>query len=207
MAKLNIINLKGEKVEDLKVNDEIFKANENDVVVKKALDLQLASLRQGTAKTKTRAEVSGGGRKPYKQKGTGNARQGSIRAPHYRGGGVAFGVTPRSYTFKMNKKERVLALRSALTNKVNAKQLIVVDSLEIDSLKTKDLKNMLNTLKLSGKVLFICGNDAENLYMASRNLENTLVLLANEINVYDILKGDTLVLTKDAVAKIEEVYA
>lgn len=205
MAKLDIINLKGEKVEDLKVNDEIFKANENDVVVKKALDLQLASLRQGTAKTKTRAEVSGGGRKPYKQKGTGNARQGSIRAPHYRGGGVAFGVTPRSYTFKMNKKERVLALRSVLTNKVNAKQLIVVDSLEIDSLKTKDLKNMLNTLKLSGKVLFICGNDAENLYMASRNLENTLVLLANEINVYDILNADVVVVDTAAMKYIEEV--
>ncbi len=205
MAKLNIINLKGEKVEDLKVNDEIFKANENDVVVKKALDLQLASLRQGTAKTKTRAEVSGGGRKPYKQKGTGNARQGSIRAPHYRGGGVAFGVTPRSYTFKMNKKERVLALRSVLTSKVNAKQLIVVDSLEIDSLKTKDLKNMLNTLKLSGKVLFICGNDAENLYMASRNLENTLVLLANEINVYDILNADVVVVDTAAMKYIEEV--
>lgn len=205
MAKLDIINLKGEKVEDLKVNDEIFKANENDVVVKKALDLQLASLRQGTAKTKTRAEVSGGGRKPYKQKGTGNVRQGSIRAPHYRGGGVAFGVTPRSYTFKMNKKERVLALRSVLTNKVNAKQLIVVDSLEIDSLKTKDLKNMLSTLKLSGKVLFVCGNDAENLYMASRNLENTLVLLANEINVYDILNADIVVVDTAAMKYIEEV--
>ncbi len=205
MAKLDIINLKGEKVEDLKVNDEIFKANENDVVVKKALDLQLASLRQGTAKTKTRAEVSGGGRKPYKQKGTGNARQGSIRAPHYRGGGVAFGVTPRSYTFKMNKKERVLALRSVLTNKVNTKQLIVVDSLEIDSLKTKDLKNMLSTLKLSGKVLFVCGNDAENLYMASRNLENTLVLLANEINVYDILNADIVVVDTAAMKYIEEV--
>lgn len=205
MAKLDIINLKGEKVEDLKVNDEIFKANENDVVVKKALDLQLASLRQGTAKTKTRAKVSGGGRKPYKQKGTGNARQGSIRAPHYRGGGVAFGVTPRSYTFKMNKKERVLALRSVLTNKVNAKQLIVVDSLEIDSLKTKDLKNMLSTLKLSGKVLFVCGNDAENLYMASRNLENTLVLLANEINVYDILNADIVVVDTAAMKYIEEV--
>ena len=205
MAKLDIINLKGEKVEDLKVNDEIFKANENDVVVKKALDLQLASLRQGTAKTKTRAKVSGGGRKPYKQKGTGNARQGSIRAPHYRGGGVAFGVTPRSYTFKMTKKERVLALRSVLTNKVNAKQLIVVDSLEIDSLKTKDLKNMLSTLKLSGKVLFVCGNDAENLYMASRNLENTLVLLANEINVYDILNADIVVVDTAAMKYIEEV--
>ena len=205
MAKLDIINLKGEKVEDLKVNDEIFKANENDVVVKKALDLQLASLRQGTAKTKTRAEVSGGGRKKKKKKGTGNARQGSIRAPHYRGGGVAFGVTPRSYTFKMNKKERVLALRSVLTNKVNAKQLIVVDSLEIDSLKTKDLKNMLSTLKLSGKVLFVCGNDAENLYMASRNLGNTLVLLANEINVYDILNADIVVVDTAAMKYIEEV--
>ena len=205
MAKLDIINLKGEKVEDLKVNDEIFKANENDVVVKKALDLQLASLRQGTAKTKTRAEVSGGGRKPYKQKGTGNARQGSIRAPHYRGGGVALSINPRSYTFKMNKKERVLALRSVLTNKVNAKQLIVVDSLEIDSLKTKDLKNMLSTLKLSGKVLFVCGNDAENLYMASRNLENTLVLLANEINVYDILNADIVVVDTAAMKYIEEV--
>ena len=205
MAKLDIINLKGEKVEDLKVNDEIFKANENDVVVKKALDLQLASLRQGTAKTKTRAEVSGGGRKPYKQKGTGNARQGSIRAPHYRGGGVAFGVTPRSYTFKMNKKERVLALRSVLTNKVNAKQLIVVDSLEIDSLKTKDLKNMLSNLGLNGKTLFITSNDAENLYLASRNLNNVGVLLTSELNVYDMLHADTIVLDEEAVKQIEEV--
>ena len=205
MAKVDIINLNGEKVKDIKLNDAIYNIESNEVVVKKALDLQLASLRQGTHKTKTRAEVSGGGRKPYKQKGTGNARQGSTRAPHYRHGGVAFGVTPRDYTFKMNKKERVLALRSALTNKVNAKQLIVVDSLEIDSLKTKDLKNMLNTLKLSGKVLFICGNDAENLYMASRNLENTLVLLANEINVYDILNADVVVVDTAAMKYIEEV--
>ena len=170
MGKMNVINLNGEKVKDINLNKNVFDCEANEIVLKKAIDLQLASLRQGTQKTKSRAEVSGGGRKPYKQKGTGNARQGSIRAPHYRGGGVAFGVTPRSYTFKMNKKERVLALRSVLTNKVNAKQLIVVDSLEIDSLKTKDLKNMLSTLKLSGKVLFVCGNDAENLYMASRNL-------------------------------------
>ena len=205
MAKLDIINLKGEKVEDLKVNDEIFKANENDVVVKKALDLQLASLRQGTAKTKTRAEVSGGGRKPYKQKGTGNARQGSIRAPHYRGGGVAFGVTPRSYTFKMNKKERVLALRSVLTNKVNAKQLIVVDSLEMSSLKTKDIKAMLNKLNITGKVLFVTSNDAENLYMGSRNLNKVNVILAEELNVFDIVNSDTLVIDEAAVAAIEEV--
>ena len=205
MAKVDIINLNGEKVKDIKLNDAIYNIESNEVVVKKALDLQLASLRQGTHKTKTRAEVSGGGRKPYKQKGTGNARQGSTRAPHYRHGGVAFGVTPRDYTFKMNKKERVLALRSVLTNKVNTKQLIVVDSLEIDSLKTKDLKNMLSTLKLSGKVLFVCGNDAENLYMASRNLENTLVLLANEINVYDILNADIVVVDTAAMKYIEEV--
>ena len=205
MGKMNVINLNGEKVKDINLDKNVFDCEANEIVLKKAIDLQLASLRQGPQKTKSRAEVSGGGRKPYKQKGTGNARQGSIRAPHYRGGGVAFGVTPRSYTFKMNKKERVLALRSVLTNKVNAKQLIVVDSLEIDSLKTKDLKNMLSTLKLSGKVLFVCGNDAENLYMASRNLENTLVLLANEINVYDILNADIVVVDTAAMKYIEEV--
>ena len=205
MAKLDIINLKGEKVEDLKVNDEIFKANENDVVVKKALDLQLASLRQGTAKTKTRAEVSGGGRKPYKQKGTGNARQGSIRAPHYRGGGVAFGVTPRSYTFKMNKKERVLALRSALSMKAQAKELVIVDSLEMASLKTKDVKDMIKSLNLTGKVLFVTSNDAENLYMGSRNLNKVNVILAEELNVFDIVNSDTLVIDEAAVAAIEEV--
>ena len=150
MAKANIINLKGETVKELKLNDEIFKCEVNEIILKKALDLQLASLRQGTSKTKTRAEVSGGGRKPYKQKGTGNARQGSIRAPHYRGGGVAFGVSPRSYTFKMNKKERMLALRSALTLKANEKSLVVVDNLNVESIKTKDLKNMLKDMKLNG---------------------------------------------------------
>jgi large subunit ribosomal protein L4 len=205
MAKLDIINLKGEKVKDLKLNDEIFNIEANEIVLKKAIDLQLASLRQGTAKTKTRAEVSGGGRKPYKQKGTGNARQGSIRAPHYRGGGIAFGVSPRSYTFKMNKKERTLALKSALSLKAQAKELVVVESLELSSLKTKDLKEMLKTMNLSGKVLFICSSDAENLYMASRNLPNTLVLLANEINVYDIVNADTVVVEEQAINYIEEV--
>ena len=205
MAKLDIINLKGEKVKDLKLNDEIFGINPNEIVLKKALDLQLASLRQGTSKTKTRAEVSGGGRKPYKQKGTGNARQGSIRAPHYRGGGVAFGVAPRSYTFKMNKKERMLALRSALSLKVKEKALIVVDTLEIDSIKTKDFKNMLKDMKLEGKILFICNSDAEKLYMASRNLANVLVLLEEEINVYDIINADVVVTTEAALNYIEEV--
>ena len=167
MAKVDIINLKGEKVKDLTLNKEIFGIEVNEIVLKKAIDLQLASLRQGTSKTKTRAEVSGGGRKPYKQKGTGNARQGSIRAPHYRGGGIAFGVSPRSYTFKMNKKERMLALRSALTLKANEKALVVVENLDVESIKTKDLKDMLASMKLNGKVLFVTSSDAEKLYMAS----------------------------------------
>lgn len=205
MGKVDIINLKGEKVKDLKLNETVFTKEVNEIVVKKAIDLQLASLRQGTAKTKTRAEVSGGGRKPYRQKGTGNARQGSIRAPHYRGGGITFGVTPRSYTFKMNKKERVLALRSALSIKANEKKLIVVDSLEIETLKTKNLINMLSSLKLEGKTLFICSSDAENLYMASRNLDNVLVILANEINVFDIINADNVVVEEEAMKYIEEV--
>ena len=205
MAKLDVLNLKGEKVNDVKLNDAVFKVESNEVVVAKALKLQLASLRQGTHKTKTRAEVSGGGRKPYKQKGTGNARQGSIRAPHYRHGGVAFGVTPRSYTFKMNKKERVLALRSVLSEKMAEKQIKVVDTLTIESLKTKDLKNMLNALGLNGKVLFISSSDAENLYLASRNLTNVGVLLASELNVYDMLYADTIVIDADALKEIEEV--
>ena len=205
MAKVDIINLNGEKVKDIKLNDAIYNIESNEVVVKKALDLQLASLRQGTHKTKTRAEVSGGGRKPYKQKGTGNARQGSIRAPHYRHGGVAFGVTPRDYTFKMNKKERVLALRSVLSMKAKENNIKVIDSLTVESLKTKDLKNMLSNLGLNGKTLFITSNDAENLYLASRNLNNVGVLLTSELNVYDMLHADTIVLDEEAVKQIEEV--
>ena len=205
MAKIDVINLKGEKTSDLKLNDSIWKIETNDIVLKKAIDLQLASLRQGTHKTKTRGEVSGGGRKPYRQKGTGNARQGTIRAPHYRGGGVVFGVTPRSYTFKMNKKERGLAIRSALTDKVNNKELVVVDNLNIDSVKTKDIKKLMADLKLAGKVLFVTENDAENLYLATRNLGYALVLMANELNVYDIVNADTMVVEEGAVKYIEEV--
>ncbi len=205
MAKVDIINLNGEKVKDIKLNDAIYNIESNEVVVKKALDLQLASLRQGTHKTKTRAEVSGGGRKPYKQKETGNARQGSTRAPHYRHGGVAFGVTPRDYTFKMNKKERVLALRSVLSMKAKENNIKVIDSLTVESLKTKDLKNLLSNLGLNGKTLFITSNDAENLYLASRNLNNVGVLLTSELNVYDMLHADTIVLDEEAVKQIEEV--
>ena len=205
MAKVDIINLNGEKVKDIKLNDAIYNIESNEVHVKKALDLQLASLRQGTHKTKTRAVVSGGGRKPYKQKGTGNARQGSTRAPHYRHGGVAFGVTPRDYTYKMNKKERVLALRSVLSMKAKENNIKVIDSLTVESLKTKDLKNLLSNLGLNGKTLFITSNDAENLYLASRNLNNVGVLLTSELNVYDMLHADTIVLDEEAVKQIEEV--
>ena len=205
MAKVDIINLNGEKVKDIKLNDAIYNIESNEVVVKKALDLQLASLRQGTHKTKNRSEVSGGGRKPWRQKGTGNARQGSTRAPHYRHGGVAFGVTPRDYTFKMNKKERVLALRSVLSMKAKENNIKVIDSLTVESLKTKDLKNMLSNLGLNGKTLFITSNDAENLYLASRNLNNVGVLLTSELNVYDMLHADTIVLDEEAVKQIEEV--
>lgn len=205
MGKMNVINLNGEKVKDINLNKNVFDCEANEIVLKKAIDLQLASLRQGTQKTKSRAEVSGGGRKPYKQKGTGNARQGSIRAPHYRGGGVALSINPRSYTFKMNKKERTLALRSALSLKAQEKKLVIVDSLEMSSLKTKDIKAMLNKLNLTGKVLFVTSNDAENLYMGSRNLNKVNVILAEELNVFDIVNSDTLVIDEAAVAAIEEV--
>lgn len=204
MSKLNIIDLKGTKVKDINVNDEIFAIESNDIVLKKALKLQMDSLRQGTADTKGRSEVSGGGRKPYRQKGTGNARQGSIRAPHYVGGGVVFGPTPRSYSFKMNRKERRLAIKTALTEKVAAKSLIVVDTLELKSNKTKDVIEMMNTLKLAGKVLFVSSHDAENLYLATRNLENTAVIMADEINVYDIVNADVVVFDEDTVKYVEE---
>ena len=205
MAKVNVINLKGEKTSDLKLNDSIWNIETNDIVLKKALDLQMASLRQGTHKTKTRSEVSGGGRKPYRQKGTGNARQGTIRAPHYRGGGIVFGVTPRDYTFKMNKKEKSLAIKTSLTEKVQNKELVVVDKFDVKSLKTKDIVKTINDLKLAGKVLFVTIDDAEKLYLATRNLGYVGVLMVDEINVYDIVNADTLVIEEAAIKKLEEV--
>lgn len=204
MAKVNVIDLKGEKVKDLTINDEIWKNEGNDVVLKKAIRLQLDSLRQGTADTKGRSEVSGGGRKPYRQKGTGNARQGSIRAPHYRGGGIVFGPTPRSYSFKTNRKERRLALKTALSEKLAEKKLVVVDSLVLESTKTKDAIKLLETLKATGKVLFVSAGDAENLYLATRNLENVAVIMADELNVYDIVNADTLVMDSDTINYVEE---
>ena len=204
MAKLEMINLKGEKVKDVTLTDSIWKTF-NDVVLKKAIDLQLASMRQGTHKTKTRAEVSGGGKKPWKQKGTGRARSGSNRSPIWRGGGIVFGVTPRDYNFKMNKKERVLALKSALSYKLKDKELVIIDNINLDSLKTKEIKNVMANLKLDGKTLFVTNDDNENLYMATRNLGYAYAINADEINVYDIINADKLVLDEAALNKIEEV--
>ena len=204
MKKTNVINIKGENVKELKLNETIFGIEPNDIVLKKAIRLQQDSLRQGTAKTKTRSEVSGGGRKPYRQKGTGNARQGSTRSPHYRHGGIVFGPTPRSYGFKTNKKERVLALKSALTHKLNDKELFVIDSLELKDLKTKNVKDMIKTLNLEGKILFVTKGDAENLYMATRNLGYVACILAEELNVLDIVNSDTIVFDEEAIQYIEE---
>ena len=204
MPKTALLSLKGEKIKDIKLDDSIWGITPNDQVVYEAVVLNAASKRQGTHSTKTRSEVSGGGRKPWKQKGTGRARQGSIRATQWRGGGIAFGVSPRSYSFKINKKERVLALKTALTYKAKTKELVVIDNIKLDSLKTKEVINILDTLKLNGKVLFVTNDENENLYMAARNLGNVLVLMADEINCYDIVNADVMVCDEEAVKKIEE---
>lgn len=205
MAKISVKNLKGETVKDITLAKEVFETEVNELAVKKMVKLQLDASRQGTAKTKTRSEVSGGGRKPWKQKGTGRARQGSIRATQWRGGGISMGVTPRDYTFRINRKERVLALRSAIADKVKAKKLVVVESLVLDTLKTKDALNLFKDLKLEGKVLFIANEDAENLYMATRNMDNALVLFVNEINVFDIVNADVVVIDEASVNTLKEV--
>lgn len=204
MAKIKLINTKGEQLKDITLADSVWKIEVNDIVLKKAIDLQLAALRQGTAKTKTRSEVSGGGRKPWKQKGTGRARQGSTRATQWRGGGISGGVTPRDYTFKMNKKERVLALKSALTHKYTDKELVVIDSVTLKTLKTKEVKEILKTLNLDGKVLFVTKDDNENLYMATRNLGYAYSIMADEINCLDIINSDILVVEEAALSVIEE---
>ena len=207
MNKTNVINLKGENVKELKLNENIFGIEPNDIVLKKAIKLQLDSVRQGTAKTKNRREVSGGGRKPYRQKGTGNARQGSIRATQYRHGGIVFGPTPRDYGFKINKKERVLALKSALSHKLIDNEIIIVDNIDFKDMKTKTVKNLIETLKLEGKVLFVTKGEAENLYMATRNLGYADAIMASDINVYDIVNSDTIVFDEEAIKYIEEALS
>lgn len=205
MTKISVKNLKGEKVKDITLADSVWNVEVNEGSVKKAIRLQLDASRQGTAKTKTRSEVSGGGRKPWRQKGTGRARQGSIRSTQWRGGGVAGGVNPRDYGFKINRKERVLALKSALSDKAATKKLVVVENLVLDTLKTKETKNLFKDLALEGKILFVAGEDAENLYMATRNLGNVLVLFADELNVFDVVNADVVVIDEASLARIEEV--
>ena len=204
MKKIEVKNLNSEKVHDITLNDSVWANEVHTDALKKMIRLQLAATRQGTHKTKTRSEVSGGGRKPWKQKGTGRARQGSIRAVQWVGGGIAHGVQPRDYGFKINRKERVLALKSALADKLANNAVVVFESLELPSLKTKDVKKLVETAKLEGKVLFVTGSDCENLYMACRNLGYAYHILANEINVLDIVNADTLVLDEEAVKVIEE---
>ena len=205
MTKISVKNLNGEKVKDLTLNDNIWNIEVNEDSLKKMIRLQLDATRQGTRKTKNRSEVSGGGRKPWRQKGTGRARQGSTRATQWRGGGIPFGVSPRDYTFKINKKERVLALKSALSNKVQEKSLVVVDNFNMESTKTKDALKVLENLKLDNKILFVTSDDAEHLYLAVRNLPNVLVIYADEVNCYDLVNADMVVIDEAAVKNIEEV--
>ena len=205
MTKISVKNLNGEKVKDLTLTDSVWNIEVNTDSLKKMIRLQLDASRQGTRKTKNRSEVSGGGRKPWRQKGTGRARQGSIRATQWRGGGIPLGVGPRDYTFKINKKERVIALKSALSSKVQEKALVVVDSFNMESTKTKDAIKMLEGLKLDNKILFVTSDDAENLYLAVRNLPNVLVIYADEVNCYDLVNADVVVMDEAAISKIEEV--
>lgn len=205
MTKISVKNIKGETVKDITLNSAIWNIEVNDDALKKMLRLQLDSMRQGTRKTKTRSEVSGGGRKPWKQKGTGRARQGSIRAAQWVGGGIVFGPTPRSYSIKMNKKERRLAIKSALSDKFQNKGLCVVDNLELSTPKTKDFNKVLDTLKLDGKTLIVTDGENGNIALASRNLQNTHVIEPTSINVLDLVGADNLLIDEASVAKIEEV--
>ena len=205
MTKLSVKNINGETLKEISLDNKVWNIEVNDDALKKMIKLQLDSMRQGTRKTKTRSEVSGGGRKPWKQKGTGRARQGSIRATQWRGGGIAFGVNPRDYAFKINRKERMLALKSALTYKNKDKKVVVVDNINLNNVKTKEFIKVFETLNLKGKVLFITSEENENLYMSARNLGNVLVLMYDEINCYDIVNADLLVIEESAINKIEEV--
>jgi large subunit ribosomal protein L4 len=206
MANVAVYNMKGEEVGSLELNDAVFGAKINEHLVHMSVVQYLANKRQGTQKAKTRSEVSGGGRKPWRQKGTGHARQGSIRAPQWKGGGVVFAPTPRDYSFKMNKKEKRAALKSVLTSKVNDSKFIVLDELKLDEIKTKKFQEVMENLKVSKALVIINDND-QNIVMSARNIPKIKTALTNTINVYDILKYDTVVVTKDAVATIEEVYA
>ncbi len=206
MPKTALLNLKGEKIKDIKLDDSVWGITPNDQVVYEHINLAMANQRQGTHATKTRSDVSGGGRKPWRQKGTGNARQGSTRAPHFVGGGVVFGPSSnRNYTKKMNKKVRRLALKSALTYKANDKEVVVLENINAETNKTKDMLKLLESLNLSGKLLIVTTELTENLILATRNIGSIKLVLANELNTYDVLYCDKLVITQDALKYVEEV--
>lgn len=207
MKKMNVLNINGEKVSDITLNQDVWGIEPNDTVLYDAIKLAQNSARQGTASVKGRSEVSGGGRKPWKQKGTSRARQGSIRAPHWYHGAVAFGQQFKNYATKQNRKERKLALKSALSYKVLDKELIVLDKLNIESNKTKDMKNILNNLKAERNVLIVVAELTDNIVLATRNLNNVLLLEANEINTLDVVSANVLIAEIDAVKTIEEALA
>ena len=206
MAKVSVYNIEGNKVGDMELNDAVFGVEVNEHLVHMAVVSQLANKRQGTQSAKTRSEVSGGGRKPWRQKGTGHARQGSTRAPQWTGGGIVFAPKPRDYSFKMNKKEKNLALKSVLTSKVAEDKLIVLDSISFDEIKTKKMVAVLNNLK-ADKALVVLNDNDKNVILSAKNIPDVKTALTNTINVYDILKYDKLIVTRDEVATIEEVYA
>ncbi len=206
MANVSVYNMEGKEVGTLELNDAVFGVEVNEHLVHMAVVAQLANKRQGTQKAKTRGEVSGGGRKPWRQKGTGHARQGSTRAPQWKGGGVVFAPTPRDYTITLNKKEKRLALKSALTSRVNDNKFIVVDEMKFDEIKTKKFQTVLNNLNVK-KALVVLDGDNRNAVLSARNIQDVKTAYVNTINVYDILKYNTVVATKAAVAGIEEVYA
>ncbi len=206
MANVSVYNMEGKEVDKIELSDAVFGVEVNEHLVHMAVVAQLANKRQGTQKAKTRSEVSGGGRKPWRQKGTGHARQGSTRAPQWTGGGVVFAPTPRDYTIRLNKKEKRLALKSVLTNCVNENKFIVLDELKFDEIKTKKMQAVLDALNVS-KALIVLNENDTNVVKSARNIANVQTALTNTINVYDILKYNTVVVTKAAVATIEEVYA
>ena len=207
MPKISVLNVNGEKVKDIKLNDSIWSIEPNDAVIYDAIRLATASLRQGTHSVKTRAEVSGGGRKPWRQKGTGNARQGSTRSPQWRHGGVVFAPKPRDYGFDVNKKERRLAMKSALSSKVLDSNMIVLDKIAVDDFKTKTVVEMLKAIGAGKKVLLVLPEKDEKVINSARNIEGVKTAGVNTLNVYDILNCTSLVVAQEAVNKIEEVYA
>ena len=206
MANVSVYNMEGKEVGKMDLNDAVFGVEINEHLVHMAVVQTLANKRQGTQKAKTRSEVSGGGRKPWRQKGTGHARQGSTRAPQWTGGGVVFAPKPRDYSFKMNKKEKKIALLSALSSKVNDSKIVVLDSFNLDEIKTKKFAEVMNNIKVSN-ALFVIEGENKNVVLSGRNIPTVKVSATNEINTYDVLKYDTLVVTKAAVEKLEEVYA